>query len=129
MQLWLIATGKVPKPWNTTATVQITDILTGNTLTLPTTGAISIIFSMISILKAAIEFNVFNVHMDYITNSEMFFQFIRIICDHITFLISSSFFRIASIVMAITYLGSFAFVPIAIFWIVHLIIGYKWYVE
>ena len=51
-QLWLVTTGKVPKPWNDTGTIQITDFLTGNALTLPTTGAVSMAFSLISILKA-----------------------------------------------------------------------------
>ena len=125
----MISTGKVPKPWNTVGTVQITDALTGNVLTLPTTGAVSIAFSIISILKAAIEFNVYHVHIDSITDSRKFCDFIRTICDHIAFLTTSTCFRIASIVMAITYLGTFGSVPIAIFWIVHLIIGYKKYVE
>ena len=75
--------------------------------------------------KAAIEFNVFHVHIDSITSSKKFFEFIRIVSDHLAFLTSASFFRIAAMVISITYLGTFGLIPIGIFWLLHLIIGYR----
>ena len=123
----MIVSGKIPKPWETAGTVQITDYLTGNTVTLPTSGAISIVFSIISLLKAAIEFNVFHVHIDSITDSKKFFEFIQIVFDHIAFLTTSSLFRIVSVLLSVTYFGTFGLIPPAVFWIVHLIIGYKKY--
>ena len=97
-------------------------------MTLPTSGAVSIVFSIISLLKAAIEFNVFHVHIDSITDSEKFFEFLRIVFDHIAFLTTSSLFRIVSVLLSVTYFGIFGLIPVAIFWIVHLLIGYKKYV-
>ena len=74
----MIVTGKVPKPWNVVDSVTITDILTGNTVTLPTTGAVSIAFSVISILKAAVEFNIIHVHIGSLIDLKTVVKFIRL---------------------------------------------------
>ena len=44
--------------------------------------------------------------------------------DHLPFLSVASFFRIASLALLLTYFNSFGFIPIAIYWIGTLIIGY-----
>ena len=73
-QLWLIFMGKVPKPWETSGTITITDSLSNNSFTLPTFGALSIIFSALNIVKAMIELNISQVHVDKIGNSKAFFK-------------------------------------------------------
>ena len=63
--------------------------------------------------------------LDNITTTERFMRFVRKVVDHLPFLTTAGYFRIASSILFITYLGTFAFIPIGIFWITLLFIGYQ----
>ena len=65
------------------------------------------------------------VHIDNITNAKKYMSFVRKVVDHLPFLTTAGYFRIAASVLFITYLGTFGFVPIGVFWISLLFIGYK----
>ena len=52
-------------------------------------------------------------------------SFVRKVVDHLPFLTTAGYFRIAASVLFITYLGTFGFIPIGVFWISLLFIGYK----
>ena len=126
LQLWLVFMGKVPKPWKTSGTFTIADPLSENEITLPTFGTLSIFFSTISIAKAMIEFNISQVHVDKIGNSKKFFKiFVGSCARHLPFLASGAYFRTAFCILSYTYLGNFALLPIGMFWIANLVIGYR----
>ena len=126
LQLWLVFMGKVPKPWKTSGTFTIADPLSENEITLPTFGTLSIFFSTISIAKAMIEFNISQVHVDKIGNSTKFFKkFVGSCARHLPFLASGAYFRTAFCILSYTYLGNFALLPIGMFWIANLVIGYR----
>jgi hypothetical protein len=62
--VWLILNGKIPKPWSEDNDgLKLTD-WHGNVLYLPTVSGISIVFSIMSMVKAAIEFNIIRVHIE-----------------------------------------------------------------
>ncbi len=63
-----------------------------------------------------------------INTSKKCWDFCKIVFDHLPFLSTASFFRISVMAMLITYLNLFGFVPIGIYWIGTLVIGYKWLV-
>ena len=122
----MIFTGKVPKPWEKSGTITITDSLSNNSFTLPTFGALSIVFSALNIVKAMIELNISQVHVDKIGNSRAFFKkFVGCCLCHFPFLATGAYFRIAFCTLSYTYLGNFALVPIGTFWIANLFIGYS----
>ena len=60
--MWLILNGKIPVPWHDSGRLSLTDWY-GNQVHLPTTAAISLVFSVMSMVKAAIEFNIIRVHI------------------------------------------------------------------
>ena len=120
--------GKVPKLWETSGTITITDSLSNNCFTLPTFGTLSIVFSALNIVKAMIELNISQVHVDKIENSKAFFKkFVGCCLCHFPFLAAGAYFRITSCTISYTYLGNFALVPIGIFWIANLFIGYRYF--
>ena len=61
-QVWLILNGKIPKPWHAYGQITLIDWY-GNELALPTTAVISLAFSILSMMKALIEFNIIRVHI------------------------------------------------------------------
>ena len=65
------------------------------------------------------------VHIDNITSAKKYMSFVRKVVDHLPFLTTAGYFRIATSVLFITYLGTFGFIPIGVFWISLLFIGYK----
>ena len=118
--------GKVAKPWTTAGQLTIVEPILKNTITLPTYGAFSIFFSTISIIKAMIGFNIIQVHVDKIVDSKKFFKkFVGCFICHLPFLATGAYFRIAFCTISYTYLGNFAILPIGLFWIANLIIGYR----
>ena len=60
--------GKIPRPWDSTNQLTLTD-WHGNTVEIAATAAISMIFSVISVIKAVVEFNIFRVHIQVIESS------------------------------------------------------------
>ena len=117
--------GKIPKPWNTNGSTTFTDSLTGNIVTLPTFGAFSMVFSAVNIIKSMIEFNITQVHINEINDSTRFFKFIGCCLYHLPFLSTAAYFRISFSVLSVMYLGNFASIPIGLFWIANLNIGYR----
>lgn len=122
--MWLICNGKVPKPWAVTGSFKITD-WSGNTVELPTTAAFSLFFSLLSMLKAAVEFNIIRVHIENVKDCVKFSQFLVIVSDFMPFFAVSTFFRIASICLFTTYFNTYGFIPVFLFWIANLFIGYR----
>ena len=116
--------GVIPKPWTDFGTYHFSDTK-GNTFTLPTTSLISMIFSLLSMFKALVEFNIVNVHVSDINGFYKIKWVFLSIMDHLTFFVATAMFRIMTLVLLLTYLGIFAgFIPILSFMIVNLIYGY-----
>ena len=124
LQLWLICNGKVPKPWVVTGSFSFTD-WSGNTVELPTTAAFSLFFSALSMLKAAVEFNIIRVHIENIKDCSKFSKFLVIVSDYMPYFAVSTYFRIGSIILFTTYLNTYGLLPVFLFWMSNLIIGYR----
>jgi hypothetical protein len=56
--------GKIPKPWTDESLGLAIKDWHGNVIYLPTVSSISIAFSIMSMVKAAIEFNIIRVHIE-----------------------------------------------------------------
>ncbi len=123
LQTLLILNGKIPKPWEDVGQVTIRDYY-GNPLTLPTTAMISLAFSIASMLKSVVEFNIIRVHIQDLVSGERILLFIEKVCDHLPFLLSATVFRISAATIFVTYIHSYSAAPFALFWISNLAIGY-----
>ena len=122
--MYLMINGIIPRPWTDFGTYRFSDT-EGNTFTLPTTSLISMIFSLLSMFKALVEFNIVNVHVSDINGFYKIKWVFLSIMDHLTFFVATTMFRIMTLVLLLTYLGIFAgFIPILSFMIVNLIYGY-----
>ena len=60
--MWLILTGIIPKPFTDTSEFVVIDPF-GNQLVLPTNAMVSIVFSILSILKTSVHLNVVGIHI------------------------------------------------------------------
>lgn len=124
LQLWLIFSGKVIKPWDDDTVWSFTD-LSGNKLSLPATATMSMTFSCISMFKAVIELNIFRIHIDDVDDTIKLKQLVGHILNHLAFFSSCLFFRLCSFALFLTYLSApFGLFPVAIFWVFNVGIGY-----
>ena len=62
LQMYLVITGIIPLPWEENATLKIKD-LNGNLLYIPTTTVFSLAFSLFSMIKAIVYFNIARIHV------------------------------------------------------------------
>ena len=117
--------GIIPKPWTEFGIISFTDMI-GNTFTLPTTSMFSMIFSVIHIFKALVEFNIVDVHVGNICSfSKMKWLYLSI-TEHFILFATTAVFRILALVLLVIYLREIAgIIPIVIFIFVNLIYGYK----
>lgn len=122
--MWLILNGKIARPWEQVGSLTVRD-WHGNELHLPTTAAISLTFSLASIAKAIIDFNIIRVHIEDVSSARKVLQSVELILSHLPFLASAAFFRVATVIVLLTYVNAFAFLPVAIFWFCCLAIGYR----
>ena len=90
---------------------------------MPFTASLCITFSVISIMKAVMEFNVTRVHFETPKLWSDFFKNLPIYFDMMPFLAAGAFFRIASIIFIMTYLQVLGLVPIIIFLIANIVIN------
>ena len=60
--MYLVITGLIPVPWEENATLKIKD-LNGNLLYIPTTTVFSLTFSLFSMIKAIVYFNIARIHV------------------------------------------------------------------
>ena len=58
----MIFNGIVPKPWTEVGTAIVTDVY-GNQLTLPTTSALSFVFSVMNMIKTVVALNIARIHV------------------------------------------------------------------
>ena len=122
--MYLMMNGIIPKPWTDFRTTSFSDTK-GNTFLLPQTSMIAIIFSLLSMFKALIEFNIVNVHVSDINEFYKLKWLLLSFMDHLTYFATTAVFRIMALVLLFTYLGTFAgFIPIVIFMLVNLVYGY-----
>ena len=116
--------GVIPRPWTDFGTYRFSDT-EGNTFTLPTTSLISMIFSLLSMFKAIVEFNIVNVHVSDINGFYKIKWVFLSIMDHLTFFVATAMFRIMTLVLLFTYLKEIAgLIPIVIFMLANLVYGY-----
>ena len=91
-QVWLYLNGIIAIDWNELLYGSITDAQ-GNRIYLPYTASLCIIFSVISILKAILEFNVSRIHVNSMNSWSEFCSSIFTYLDFLPFLATSAFFR------------------------------------
>ena len=120
-QLWLAMCGVVELSWGKMFSLSLTD-WEGNTIYLPLTAGVCIAFSILSILKAVLDFNTIRIHIESVTNFKKYLEFCTISLDYLPYLASSSFFRITAIVLNVGYLNSFGFFPTVAFWLLTLML-------
>ena len=60
--MYLVITGQIPLPWEENATLKLNDLY-GNDLYIPTTTVFSIAFSLLSMIKAIVYFNIARIHV------------------------------------------------------------------
>ncbi len=123
-QVWLVLNGLVDLDWNAVSSLTFTD-WEGNTIYLPFTSSLCIVFSVISILKATMEFNVMRMHVAEVSSWSKSFTCFRLYTNHVAFLASAAFFRCASIIAIVTYLNTYGLLPILIFWILSFVINQR----
>ena len=116
--------GIIPKPWTDFGTLSFSDTK-GNTFFLPQTSMFSMVFSVLSMLKALIEFNIINVHVSNINGFYKIKWLLLSFMDHLTYFATTALFRIMTLVLLFTYLKEIAgFIPIVIFMLANLVYGY-----
>ena len=123
----MILNGKIPKPWYVTGTFTYTD-WGGNIHKLPTFTLVSLIFSIFSMLKSLVAFNIINIHISGVNDFSRFTRLILHITDLLAYFMSTALFRIWSIALFFSYLKEFGCIPILIFWVINVIYGYSKYV-
>ena len=125
-QVWLVLNGVILWDWNQVTNLTFTDPQ-GNTIYLPYTTSLCVCFSVVSILKALVDFNVFRVHnvkSDFNNYWSSFFLSLMNFLDFLPFLTSSAFFKIASLIGIMTYtFPYFGFVPLVLMFILSIIIN------
>ncbi len=125
LQMWLIFVGKIPNPlYQSQVQVSFVDSA-GNSLTLPHSSLMSIGFSLISMLKSLVEFNIIGTHIEEVSNFAQFARFCRHCIDHLPFFATSLIFRLTSMALCLTYFNELGLVPVAIFWLVNVVMGYN----
>ena len=90
-QVWLVLNGVILWDWNQVTNLTFTDPQ-GNTIYLPYTTSLCVCFSVVSILKALVDFNVFRVHINKsdLNLSSSFFPSLMTCLDFLPFLTSRS---------------------------------------
>ncbi len=116
--------GKMPLPWKHRGHLTLTDWW-GNQIYLPTTAAVSLAFSVASIAKAIIYFNVIRVHIDEVSSGRQFLRSLGLVFEHLPFLATACLFRVGVAVLLLSYLNTYAFFAVAAFWFCCLAIGYR----
>ena len=106
--MWLVLNGIIELNWNQLSNLSVSD-WQGNTLYLPFTPGLCITFSVISIVKAITEFNVSRIHVSP-KSWKTFCQSIPIYLDFLPFFATGAFFRIASLIVIMTYISTFGFI-------------------
>ena len=119
-QVWLVLNGVIVLDWNQISSLSFTD-LEGNTIYLPYTASLNMFFSIISILKALLDFNVSIVHVKDILSSMCIS--IMTYLEFLPFLATSAFFKIASLIGIMTYLQILGFIPLAVIFISSIVIN------
>ena len=125
-QSWMIFNGVIKIKWNEIFSFSISD-WQGNTIYLPMTASATLLFSIFSILKASLELNIIRVHVEEVSSWKKAVLYFRSISDHLAFISAETYFRIVSILVCVTYLNTFGFLPIAVAWIGSIIIGQRIY--
>ena len=60
--MYLVITGTIPLPWEKNAYIHLTDLY-GNDIYIPTTTVFSLAFSLFSMIKAIVYFNIARIHV------------------------------------------------------------------
>ena len=107
-QLWLIFNGHIDL--NLSQISSVSD-LQGNTLYLPFTPAMCILFSIMSILSAILQFNVSRIHI-ILRSWVDFWKSIPVYFDFLPFFASGAIFRISSVIAIFTYFTTFGILPV-----------------
>ena len=71
------------------------------------------------------EFNLVQVHLDEIVDLKHLFKFVGCCMCHVPFLLTGTYFRLSFAVLSAAYLDKLGLIPILIFWIANVAIGYK----
>lgn len=115
--------GKVPFPWDKKQKVDIIDSA-GNKLSLPASTSISLVLSLIHMIKTIVNLNIFRVHIDEIKNTSDVIELGRHVSLHLPFFAVSTFFRLVSIPLMICYMNNYlGSLPICIFFFFNIVIG------
>ncbi|XP_059083079.1 uncharacterized protein LOC131880454 [Tigriopus californicus] len=122
-QLWLFLNGAINAR-------SMTNFFTlqdwyGNTISIPMAFSLSIIFTCASILKAVVELNLIGIHVSCITTWSKAKELMSLVLDFLPFLFLGTGFRIAAILVLLSYLNMFAFLPIAVVWLVTVIVNLR----
>lgn len=122
-QLWLFLNGAINSK-------SMTNIFTlqdwyGNTISIPMVFSLSIIFSCASILKAVVELNLIGIHVSCITTWTKAKELLGLVLDFLPFLIIGTGFRIATILVLLCYLNMFAFLSVAVTWLVTFVVNLR----
>ena len=91
-QLWLVLNGIIVMDWNQIVSLTFQDAQ-GNQIFLPYTASLCIMFSVVSILKAILEFNVSRMHVPSMRSWGTFWTSLPVYLDFLPYLATSAFFR------------------------------------
>ena len=126
----------------------------GNLVTLPTVSAFSLVFSVLNMIKTLISLNIVHIHVEVniamimsllhclksalsifskytesilqrISDCKSLRKLVLLSLDHLPYFVSTTAFRLLSIIICITYLNIWTIIPLGIFWMTSLVMGYS----
>ena len=125
-QVWMMLNGVMDARLKEFSCITVSD-WEGNSVCVPIVSSLTLLFSILSILKATIDLNIIRVHTQSITTLAKGVDFACITIDHLPFLSVAAAFRIASVVLCILYLSSFGLIPVIGFLVALIILGHVTY--
>ena len=122
MTISLMLMEVLPLPWERDshrATIQDTY---GNRVDLYI-PAITLLFSVIDMIKCAIMINIFNVYVGQLESLSTYKYYINIAAGHLPFFLHAICLRVLAYSFFVIYLNEFSMIPVILIWFSNLVIG------
>ena len=123
MTIFLMMKEVLALPWDTAWNRNVVTDSKGNELELYI-PAVTLIFSMIDMIKCSLMINIFNVYIGQLHCSDSFKYYVNLAAGHLPFFLHSICLRVFAFAFFIIYLNEYACIPMILIWFFNLIIGY-----
>ena len=124
MTIFLMMKGVLALPWDTAWHRNTVTDSKGNEMELYI-PAVTLIFSMIDMIKCSLMINIFNVYIGQLNCSDGFKYYVNLAAGHLPFFLHSICLRVFAFAFFIIYLNEINIcIPLILIWVSNLIIGY-----